>query len=984
VSIDADAAAYGGALKPRVAQMLRAVGLDVTYERAQGDYLWYRDAAGQLCQVTDLVGGYGASFIGHNHPTLVACAQSLLAAQRPFNAQASVRGLAGRLAQRLSDAVGRRTGRSYVTTLASTGTEAVEAAIKHAEMELVDRIDAVATSNARVAREVGMGARSGTAWVGDGTLFAIAVLLGGDRIPDADALFARIAEHNARVFAAEPVFLALTGAFHGKTTGALSITANRTYRTTWRRIGLHAEFIAAGDVGALDAALASAELHYLALRLDPSGELLVEPRVMSNVAAFFIEPIQGEGGVREVPHDFLRAVRERADAAGFALVFDEIQSGMGRAGALLASEASGVRGDYYLLSKALGGGLAKISALLVDRGRYAHEFGYLHSSTFAEDDFASAIALEVLDLLTADDDALLRAAAAKGQRLRQRLLDLQEQYPELIVDVRGRGLMIGVELAAQTESSSRFLHVASEQDLLGYLIAGHLLAQHRIRVITTMSSPRTLRIQPSAFIDEAELDRVVDALEQVLRVLAAGDASILVRHLVGAAEAGGATGTTSVTPAPLRLEVPVTPATRSVVFLGHFLEPSALRSWDPSLAALSDGQCTQLLERTRSVLEPFITHRDRVHSVDGTGVSLTVIALPFTSSQVMDSFRTGEIGWLRTHVDQALELARGENPSVIGFGGYTSIITNNCSDVAEDSAVVTSGNSVTAAAAVTATLAEIERLNLRVVRLGVVGAVGNIGTVLADVFAEHVDSVVLVGRGAGHGRLVRRAEELYAAAWDRLARGATGGIFARLGGSPRLRAVAAAHRGDRQALGRELRAAHIAEVGEARAVIAVATDLSALTTCNVIVSATNAPRHVIGPEHVGTGPVVLCDVATPGDVSPEVARQRPLAVVLKGGLIRLPRGQTVPMQGMALPPGLIYGCLAETILLGLSGQDTSLSFGPLSYDQVRRARDLVEAHGFEFVTHVKPESARPVPQPANANTATTATSPVRALASEPR
>lgn len=970
MSIDADAAAYGGALKPRVAQMLRAVGLDVTYERAQGDYLWYRDAGGELRQITDLVGGYGASFVGHNHPTLVARAQSLLAAQRPFNAQASVRGLAGRLAQRLSHAVARRTGRSYVATLASTGAEAVEAAIKHAEMELIGRVDAIMAANDTVARELGMRRRAGTARVGDGTLFAAAVLLGGGPIPTSDELFARVAAHNACVLEAQPLFLALSGAFHGKSTGALSLTANQKYRTTWRRIGLRTRFVPAGDVTALDEALASAELRYFALAIDAAGELVIEQRVLSNVAAFFIEPIQGEGGVREVPHDFLRAVRARADAAGFALVFDEIQSGMGRAGALLASEASGVRGDYYLLSKALGGGLAKISALLVERGRYVHEFGLLHSSTFAEDDFASAIALEVIDLLTADDDAVLRTAAGKGERLRQRLLDLQQRYPGTIVDVRGRGLMIGVELASQSASSSRFLRVASDQDLLGYVIAGHLLAEHQFRVAPTMSSPRTLRIQPSAFIDEAELERFCDALEQIVLTLEAGDAGTLVRHLVGA------TGRATAAAIPIRTEPPVTVATKSVVFLAHFLEPGDVRAWDPSLSNLTDAQCGALLDRTRGVLDPFVTHRDLVQSVDGTSVSLTVLALPFSSAQVMDSFRAGDVRWLRDHIDAALELARAENAAVIGFGGYTSIITNNCTDVTEDGAIVTSGNSVTAAAAVDATLAEIARLGLPRVRLGVVGAVGNIGTVLADVFAEHVDSVVLVGRPPALSRLQRRAEQLYASAWEQIRRGATGGIFARLAGSPRLRAIAATHTGDRDTLGRALRAAHLEEVGEAHAVIAVATDLAALVECNAIVSATNAPRYVIGPEHVGAGPVVLCDVATPGDINPEVARQRPLATVIKGGLIRLPRAQTVPMQGMQLPPGQIYGCLAETILLGLSGQDKSLSFGPLSADQIRHARDLVLAHGFDFAIHHKPQAA--------ASTPATQAGQARALAPEAR
>ena len=193
--------------------------------------------------------------------------------------------------------------------------------------------------------------------------------------------------------------------------------------------------------------------------------------------------------MRAVPDAYLRALRAAADAHGFLLVFDEIQCGMGRTGTFLASEPSGVRADAYALSKSLGGGLAKISALLVDRGRYDPEFGILHTSTFAEDDYSSAIALGVLELLDRDGSALLRACEAKGDYLAKKLAILAKKYPAQIREVRGRGLMIGLELARTEGSGSPFLRVAGEQDLLGYVVAGHLLREDRIRVAPTLSSP---------------------------------------------------------------------------------------------------------------------------------------------------------------------------------------------------------------------------------------------------------------------------------------------------------------------------------------------------------------------------------------------------------------------------------------------------------------------------------------------------------------
>ena len=133
-----------------------------------------------------------------------------------------------------------------------------------------------------------------------------------------------------------------------------------------------------------------------------------------------------------------------------------------------------------------------------------------------------------------------------------------------------------------------------------------------------------------------------------------------------------------------------------------------------------------------------------------------------------------------------------------------------------------------------------------------------------------------------------------------------------------------------------------------RAPLAVATDAMALRSCNVIVAATNAPQPVIGPEHLGPAPIVICDVAVPGDVDPRVLRERSDVVLLEGGMVSLPRGQRLRIHGMPLPGDEIYGCLAETILSGLADLDASLSLGALRAEDVRRAGKLAAAHGFTF------------------------------------
>jgi Aminotransferase class-III len=125
---------YARYTRPAVARLLRAFGLDVEFAAADGDHLLRSTDRAQR-PVLDLVGGYGASMFGHHHPALVAALQEGLRARIPVNAQASVRPAAARLAERLSDLVGRETGDSYVVTFGCTGSDAVEAAMKHAAAE---------------------------------------------------------------------------------------------------------------------------------------------------------------------------------------------------------------------------------------------------------------------------------------------------------------------------------------------------------------------------------------------------------------------------------------------------------------------------------------------------------------------------------------------------------------------------------------------------------------------------------------------------------------------------------------------------------------------------------------------------------------------------------------------------------------------------------------------------------------------------------
>ena len=211
---------------------------------------------------------------------------------------------------------------------------------------------------------------------------------------------------------------------------------------------------------------------------------------------------------------------------GAALVFDEIQCGMGRTGSFLASAKSGVRADYYLLSKSLGGGLAKISALLVQAGLSVDDFGRHHTSTFAEDELSAEIALAAIDLLS----RITPMIAETGERLGDKLAEFATRWPDVVKEARGRGLLHGLELAP-VRQSSKLLGDMLGGDSLGYVVAGYLLHKHGIRVLPTLSALTTLRIQPSAFLSDLDIDRLVAALDATADLLRRRDFATLMSHL---------------------------------------------------------------------------------------------------------------------------------------------------------------------------------------------------------------------------------------------------------------------------------------------------------------------------------------------------------------------------------------------------------------------------------------------------------------------
>ena len=272
----------------------------------------------------------------------------------------------------------------------------------------------------------------------------------------------------ARKWSGKTEIVAFSGSFHGRLFASLAATDRPDYRRPFEPLLAGVQIVPLGDRAAATRAVTAA------------------------TAAVVIEPLQGEGGVRPVDAGFLAFLRDLCDKQGAALIFDEVQCGLGRTGTLFAFEQTGVTPDLLTLAKPLAGGLPMGAVLLSDRIAAALAPGD-HATTFGGGPLVATVALEVLR--TVADPDFLADVRAKGAWLGQSLERLAATSPRVRA-VRGRGLMWGIELG---EPAAPFVTAARERRLL-ILTAG----------------PNVIRIVPPLTISQGDLERGVAVLAEVL------------------------------------------------------------------------------------------------------------------------------------------------------------------------------------------------------------------------------------------------------------------------------------------------------------------------------------------------------------------------------------------------------------------------------------------------------------------------------------
>jgi putrescine aminotransferase len=302
----------------------------------------------------------------------------------------------------------------------------------------------------------------------------------------------------ARAVTGRPGIVHCANGYHGLTLGALSVTGVARMRAPFAPLLADAIEVPFGDERALERALSR-----------------------RRVGAFVVEPILGEGGAVLPPPSYLARAQELCRRRGVILILDEVQAGLGRTGSLFAFQAEGFVPDVLVLGKALGGGLVPIAATLTTRDLLSRSFGTverfdLHGSTYAGNALASVVALETLRIL--DDERLVAASAERGRRLLAGLERALAGHP-LVRAVRGRGLLVGVELGP-TESGLVNRAVPGMVEAVSRRVFGQWLALRLLEegIVAQPATQRwnVLKLTPPLTVSEGEIDRTVAAVAGIL------------------------------------------------------------------------------------------------------------------------------------------------------------------------------------------------------------------------------------------------------------------------------------------------------------------------------------------------------------------------------------------------------------------------------------------------------------------------------------
>jgi acetylornithine/succinyldiaminopimelate/putrescine aminotransferase/predicted amino acid dehydrogenase/acyl-coenzyme A synthetase/AMP-(fatty) acid ligase len=846
---------------PNMAELLEALKLDKVYIKGEGDYLFYQDGA-KLQKVLDFVGGFGSNLLGHNHQKIRESIIQFLESGYPaLNTQGSLYHYPALLAKELNRLFSKHTGKYFKVLFGNSGSEATEIALHHAYYEWRQKLEKIRDEQLQLYGAI-EGLRAAEVW-----------------------------DDNMKIIEqATTCILVVNNCFHGYTSGARSLLNQKKQRRLFsgllRTIALHVNDRNAGSELQVLQYLQDNTIE-LQIYKTENGNYVHEPVIFSRIMASIIEPVRGEGGIYEADPALIDFLAEQ----DFPLISDEIQCGLGRTGSVPSCK----KASCYLLGKSLGGGIEKISAVLIDDNRFKPTFTKYYNSTFANGELSAYTALKTLNII--EEENLVEEARNKGEQFIAKIKVVAEKYPDIIDYINGKGLMIGIHFNPKMGVENNFLRILIENEVSGYFFAGWFLNRHNIRVLPSLSKPNSLRIEPSFYVNELEMHLFCEAFEELCGLCRRKSIYELSKFLMNEDPYPDKINPEFTGFFPQQIEEAATNAIK-VGFVANFTLPyRELQLIEPDFQKASDTGLRILFNRLQILLEgkPIkILSRNLMNNK----VHFTFYIFPFDTSQMEVISRWGKKRFYIAKIQEIIDMLAAEGTKCVSLGAHTSIITGNGLNLAErEHCRILTGNSLTVSSCLFYLDNHMEKSDSEALypeTIAIVGASGNIGTGVAEClgdpkYKDH--EIILIGHS--EKRLQRLKTQL---------------------------SVCNNH-------------------------VSCTSDLFELSRVDIIICCANTNDPIIFPHHIQQDkPVYIIDFSVPKSVSDAVKQMKNINFCEEASSSYLPDDQDL-LISTHTPLGKIFCCAAESLLCGLYNPQMPMK-GHICKETVQQLLLLANSEGF--------------------------------------
>ena len=934
--------------RPMTAKLLESMELSKNYINGSGDYLFYKEE-GRLKKVLDLTGGYGANLLGHRNPSLLKKVQEWCESGAPSLTQGSLRHSSGALAKKISDILTHETSEGpWVTTFSNSGTEAVEAALKHSLISYSHRLQSI---QQEIAKEMNLALiqfKKLPAGFQSETLKKLRYDLSNGvsslkmSTTRQDFLFHQIANtHTIEDFisllrdinelqvAEKPILIALEKSYHGKTMGALALTSSEAFREPFflsKENNTHTLFISSHiDQEILEKQMDEMRKDLIFISLSGKKVILANHK-FSSIAAAFIEPIQGEAGVKEVSGSFMALMKKYSLQENFLLIFDEIQAGMFRTGTMTSGQHSDITADIYTFSKSLGGGIAKIAATTIISRKYVEEFGFLHTSTFSDDDFSSSIAMEVLNILTGEESPL-NEGMKNAHYLQARLQWVQNLYPEVINEIRGRGLMLAIEFHDIFKVMGFEFKTICDAKMQGYMMASALLNHENLRMNPSLSNNLTLRIQPSLYFDIVQTEELISGLINTCEALKNKD----VKYFLSAIYPGQEILNERTPDLVTEVELGKRPLS---VFLCHLIDESHIKKVTKSMGLIPGPVLLHKLALAKDLTEFEVYHTQTLKDKSGKEMDIIMMGISVTSEELKKSFLSKNKHKIVQKVQNAVDYAKSLGATTVGLGQFTSIVSGNGLYLNPRGMNLTTGNAFTISLTVQSALrsAREKNIDLSLSTVALIGAAGNIMSVASSLMADHVGKLILVHHSPIDSS-IKYQEAVKRILTDILKSSSENKLTKTI-----------------QSLWTsESRLLDFLNLPEIIEVLSITNDLNEIKEADIILSGTSASTGFLSLDLFKQNAVIV-DVAVPPSIKPDLLasleKERSDLTYHLGGVASIPQNQSIDLFVFPLETNESYACMAETFSIGFSGKKNFLNIGDLDKAIVKEVESIADQVGF--------------------------------------